>query len=120
MTDKLIDVPIPQEQRAYPRKEVNWQAAIKGTDHNEEAISAVAVNISIQGVMIATPVSFQVKQKLSIMIKAHHLNNQLIIYAIAEVRHVIARKNDYHVGLQFKRIQPLAKKFIYRFVGNAI
>ncbi|MCX4025336.1 PilZ domain-containing protein [Endozoicomonas sp. SM1973] len=116
---KLIDVPISQEQRAYPRKEVNWQAAIKGTDHSE-AIPAEAINISVQGVMLVSTISFQIKQKLSIMIKAHHLNNQLIIYAIAEVRHVIKRKNGYHIGLQFKKIQPLAKKFIYRFVENSI
>ncbi|MDE1464339.1 PilZ domain-containing protein [Spartinivicinus poritis] len=116
---KLIDVPVSQEQRAYPRKEINWQTAIKGTDHGE-ALPAEAINISVQGVLLTTSVSFQIKQKLSIMIKAHHLNNQLIIYAIAEVKHVIKRKSDYHIGLQFKKIQPLAKKFIYRFVENSI
>ena len=119
MTDKLINVPISKEQRVFPRKEVHWQAAIKGKEH-KKAIPAVATNVSAQGVMLEVAVNFAIKQTLSIMIKAHHLNNQLIIYATAEVRHVIDKEDGFHMGLQFKQIQPLAKKFIYRFVEDAI
>lgn len=117
--DELLEDTSQHEQRVYPRREVKWKVAIKDKQTGK-IIPAVTVNVSEQGVLLVTSESFKKLQKIPLMIKVYHGNNKLIIYTLAEVRHVVIRKEDFHIGLQFKEIQPKAQAFLAKFAERAV
>ncbi|WP_163834162.1 PilZ domain-containing protein [Spartinivicinus ruber] len=117
--DELLEDPDSHEQRVFPRREVKWKAAIKDKQ-TEQIIPAATINVSKHGVLLETEVCFKKLQKLPVMIKVIYGSNKLVIYATAEVRHVVIRKKDFHLGLQFVEIDTKSQTFLAKFADRAI
>ncbi|MCX4029189.1 PilZ domain-containing protein [Endozoicomonas sp. SM1973] len=100
------------EQRRSPRRAVRWKAAIKDGD---KVIPAKTVNVSEHGVLLETGANFKMRQIIPVMIQASHNSKSLTIYARAQVRHVVIRTVNFHIGLQFTEVQPEAQKFLALF-----
>ncbi|WP_163834002.1 PilZ domain-containing protein [Spartinivicinus ruber] len=104
------------EQRQSPRRAVRWKAAIKDGDR---VISAKTVNVSEHGVLLEADANFKMKQIIPVMIQANHNGKNITIYARGQVRHVVIRTVNFHLGLQFTEIQPEAQKFLALFAEGA-
>ncbi|WP_163834191.1 PilZ domain-containing protein [Spartinivicinus ruber] len=102
------------QKRRHTRRNVKWKAFIKSPSNNQ-VLPATTVNVSAQGVLLQTLFAFKKSQVLPIMIKARYQGKNLIIYAKAEVRHIIIRTYDFQLGLQFTDIKKNDQEFFSRF-----
>lgn len=110
---------ISQDERNCPRRKIKWQAAIKGKKY-KQAIPAVTLNISAQGVYIETPVLFEIGEKLPIMITVDYFERYMVIYANTRVKHVVAKEVDCYAGLQFIKLNVTDREFLTRFAEGSI
>ncbi|MCX4030063.1 PilZ domain-containing protein [Endozoicomonas sp. SM1973] len=117
--DELLEDTESHEQRVFPRREVKWKAAIKDKQTGQ-IVRAITINVSEQGALLETDICFKKMQVLPVMIQVIYGSSKLVIYTTAEVRHVVIRKTDFHLGLQFKEIDPKSQKFLARFAERAI
>lgn len=117
--EQLISESPQQEQRLFSRRDTKWQVSIKDKGNNS-IIPAITVNVSEQGALIATSQYFKKLQVIPIMIKALYKDKKLIIYTMAEVRHVVFKKDSFQLGLLFKQIQPKDQQFLSKFAEKLI
>ncbi|WP_163836945.1 PilZ domain-containing protein [Spartinivicinus ruber] len=117
--ESLISEPPQQEQRQFARRDVKWQAAIKDKKRNL-IVDAITLNVSEQGALIATYEPFKKSLLIPLMIKARVQDKSLVIYVMAEVRHVVIKKDSFELGLLFKQIRPADQQFLARFAEGGI
>ena len=108
-----------QEKRQFIRREVRWQVAIKNKK-TVLVIEAMTINISEQGVLIASREGFQKGELISLIIKARYQGIKRVIYTMAELRHIVIKKDSFQLGFLFKNIQPDDQNFLAQFVEEFI
>lgn len=116
--EELVSEP-QQEQRRFVRRDVKWKAAIKDKEKNA-VIHAMTINVSEQGVLIATSEGFKKLQLIPLMIQARLQDKKLMIYTMAEVRHVVVKTDSFQLGLLFKQIQQKDQQFFAKFAEGLI
>ncbi|WP_163834242.1 PilZ domain-containing protein [Spartinivicinus ruber] len=106
-------------QRSGTRRKIKWQAAVKYKKY-KNAIPAVTLNISAQGVLLETPVLIKVGEKVPIMIVIDYFEHYFTIYADTKVRHSFSKELDCYIGLQFIKLNITYREFLTRFAEGSI
>ncbi|MDE1465957.1 PilZ domain-containing protein [Spartinivicinus poritis] len=120
MTENIEDLVAPQqEHRRFVRRDVKWKVVIKDKARNI-IVDAMTINVSEQGTLIATNEAFKKQQIFPLMIQARIQEKKLKIYTMAEVRHIVIKKDFFQLGVLFKQIRPNDQKLLSRFAENII